>query len=87
LLNSGRAGVVGAAVVTYEIAPSAMIPEVTDPPGEWDHEDRPLQSVETQRGRFSGADGTYEGCEVDAKVEIPAETGVMTLYVRCGLAG
>lgn len=85
LVRSGRAGgSQGAALVAFLIG-DQLIAEVTDPPGEWQYEERPLQSIEVQRGRyFSTAEETSD-CRIDVKVETLPAGNIETIYVTCGV--
>jgi hypothetical protein len=85
LVRSGRAGgSQGAALVAFLIG-ERQISEITDPPGEWQYEERPLQSIEVQRGRYtSTAEGSAD-CRIDIKVEVLPAGNVETIYVTCGL--
>ncbi len=85
LQQSGRAGgAQGAALMAYTLPSPAPIQDVTFPPGRWTYEDRPLQSRDLERGRFTGVDDVYSDCTIDVKVEqIP--TGIReTILVSCG---
>lgn len=85
-MRSGRAGgSSGAALVVYGVSSDADISGVVAPPGEWRFEEQPLQTTETQRGRFTTNGGKFDGCEIDAKVDEPQQGDLLTLYVRCGV--
>ena len=85
LVRSGRAGgSQGAALVAFLIGDS-QIPEITEPPGEWQYEERPLQSIEVQRGRYTSTAEDTADCRIDIKVEVLPAGNVETIYVTCGL--
>lgn len=84
LFRVGRAGgSQGAALVAYVID-DQTIDAVTDPPGEWVYEERPLQSIEVQRGRYTSTDADLAHCKIDVKVEVVPAGNVETIYVTCG---
>ncbi|MDH3463576.1 MAG: hypothetical protein OEM32_08130 [Acidimicrobiia bacterium] len=84
LFRVGRAGgSQGAALVAYVIGDES-IEDVTHPPGEWVYEERPLQSIEVQRGRFASTDTDLAHCKIDVKVEVVPAGNVETIYVTCG---
>ncbi len=83
LFRSGRAGgSQGAALVAYLIG-GEEIDDITEPPGEWVYEERPLQSIEVQRGRYTATSGKDAYCKIDVKVEVIPAGNVETIYVTC----
>lgn len=84
-LGRASGGALGPALATYFIPEGASITEITDPPGEWSFEERPTQSIEIERGRFTTDDERYSDCRLDVKVEAVPAGHRQTVYVSCGL--
>ena len=83
LQRVGRAGGDGGAALRAYFIAGGTIVENTGVPEGFVYEDRPIQSIETQRGRYTSASGPNSHCWIDVKVEeIPAGT-VQTVMVTC----
>jgi hypothetical protein len=83
LQRAGRAGgSAGAALRSYLINGSQIV-DVTNPPGEFAYEDRPIQSTETQRARFTAQSGGYSRCVIDVKLEEIPTGNLETVIVGC----
>jgi hypothetical protein len=87
LQRSGRAGGdTGAALRSYLIEGTAIQP-VTEVPEGFVYVERPLQSIEVARGRYTAASGPDTHCQIDVKVETIPAGNLETLTVSCGTSG
>ena len=83
LQRVGRAGGDGGAALRAYFISGGTIVENTQVPDGFVYEERPIQSIEVQRGRYTAASGPNSHCWIDVKVEeIPAGT-VQTVMVTC----
>lgn len=83
LQRSGRArGDNGAALMAYVIT-GGSIQDNTGTPEGFIYEERPIQSIEEQRGRYTTESGRSSHCRIDVKIEqIPAGR-IETVMVTC----
>ena len=87
LQRSGRAGGdTGAYLRAYFIEGTVIGPVTTVPEG-FVYEERPLQSTEVTRGRYTTASGPDANCQIDIKVEELPAGNLETLTVSCGTSG
>ncbi len=82
--RDGRAGGDTGAYIRSHFIEGTDIEGVTTAPEPFLFVERPIQSTEEARGRFTAADGPYANCQVDAKVESLPAGNVQTLSVSCG---
>jgi hypothetical protein len=83
LQRSGRAGGnAGAALRSYLINGSA-IPDVTTAPPGFAYMERPIQSIEAERGRYTTDSGEYSNCVIDVKREERPAGNLETVTVGC----
>lgn len=83
LQRVGRAGGSGGPALMAYVVTSVSIEANTRPPGEFVYEERPIQSIEVQRGRYTTDSGPHSHCRIDVKIEqIPAGT-IETVIVTC----
>lgn len=88
VIRRGRAGgTQGAALAVYGVEPGATIEDLTDPPGEWVYEERPVQSNEDERGVYTTTQPDFADCEINVKIDSPPTGRVETVLVSCGLGG
>jgi len=85
--RDGRAGGDTGAYIRSHFIESTNIEAVTTAPEPFGFEDRPIQSTEEARGRFTAAEGPYANCQVDARVESVPAGNLQTLSVSCAAAG
>jgi len=85
--RDGRAGGDTGAYIRSHFIEGADIDAVTTAPEPFGFQERPIQSTEEARGRFTAADGPYANCQVDAKVESVPAGNLQTLSVSCAAAG
>ncbi len=84
LERSGRAaGQTGPATRAYFIDVTD-IEAVTRVPSPFTYEERPLQSIEVSRGRYTAASGPDANCQVDVKIETIPAGNLQTLSITCG---
>lgn len=84
--RSGRtSGSLGPALVTYFVAEGTSITGATDPPGEWEYEERPTESIEIERGRYATEDPRFADCRLDVKLESVPQGIRESVFVTCGL--
>ena len=87
LVRSGRAGgTQGAALMAYLVGPSDDIESITNPPGEWTYEAKPLQSNEDERGLYFTDSEEWSDCQLNVKIESPPTGRVETVLASCGFA-
>ena len=83
LQRVGRAGGDGGAALRAYFISGGTIVDNTEVPDGFVYEERPIQSIEVQRGRYTATTGPNSNCRIDVKVEqIPAGT-VQTVMVTC----
>lgn len=83
LQRSGRAGGnAGAALRSYLINGSRILDVTKAPPG-FTYEERPIQSIEAERGRYTTDSGRYANCVIDVKVEERTVGNLETITVGC----
>lgn len=83
LQRSGRAGGnAGAALRSYLINGSAILDVTTAPQG-FTYEDRPIQSIEAERGRYTTDSGKHANCVIDVKREERPAGNLETVTVGC----
>ena len=81
--RNGRAGGdTGAHVRAFLIA-GTDIEAVTSVPEPFGFEERPIQSIEVARGRYTASSGPESNCQVDVKVEEIPAGNLETLIVSC----
>lgn len=81
--REGRAGGDTGSYVRAFFIEGSDIESVTELPEPFRFEERPVQSIEISRGRFTAADGPFQNCQVDAKVETVPAGNLLTLNVAC----
>jgi hypothetical protein len=81
--RQGRAGGDTGAYVRAFIVDGADIEAVTTVPEPFTFEDRPIQSIEVSRGRYTATSGPYRNCQIDAKVETVPAGDLLTFNVSC----
>ncbi|HSK07782.1 MAG TPA: hypothetical protein VK990_09705 [Acidimicrobiia bacterium] len=85
--RSGRAGGDTGAYVRAFIIAGTDIAAVTTVPEPFVFEERPIQSIEVARGRYTAGSGPYSNCQVDVKVEVVPAGNLETVNVACTSAG
>jgi hypothetical protein len=85
--RNGRAGGDTGAYVRAFVIVGTDIEAVTTVPEPFVFEERPLQSIEVARGRYTAGSGPYSNCQVDVKVEVVPAGNLETLNVACTSAG
>ncbi|HSJ85538.1 MAG TPA: hypothetical protein VLA91_17185 [Acidimicrobiia bacterium] len=81
--RNGRAGGDTGAYVRAFLVAGTDIGAVTSVPEPFVFEERPLQSVEVARGRYTATSGPYSNCQIDVKVEEVPAGSLQTLIVSC----
>lgn len=81
--RTGRAGGDGgAALIAYAVSGDSIEDNTSAPEG-FVFEERPIQSIEMARGRYTAESGPNSHCKIDVKIEqIPAGT-IQTVMVSC----
>jgi len=82
--REGRAGGDTGAYVRAFLIDGTAIEAVTHVPEGFVYEERPLQSTEVARGRYTVQSGPDANCQVDVKVESIPAGNLETLTVACG---
>jgi hypothetical protein len=85
--RSGRAGGDTGAYVRAILISGIDIEAVTSVPEPFVFEERPLQSIEVARGRYTATSGPYSNCQIDVKVEEIPAGNLETLIVSCVSGG
>jgi hypothetical protein len=83
LQRSGRAGGATGAYVRTFFIDGTSIEAVTEAPEGFVFEERPLQSIEVARGRYTATSGPDANCQIDVKVESIPAGNLQTLNVAC----
>ncbi len=83
LNRSGRAGGNTGAYLRAFLIDGTSIEAVTEVPEEFVFEERPLQSIEVTRGRYTAPSGPDENCQIDVKVELIPAGNLQTVTVSC----
>lgn len=81
--RNGRAGGDTGAYVRAFLIPGIDIEGVTSVPEPFVFEQRPLQSIEVARGRYTATSGPYSNCQIEVKVEEIPAGNLETLIVSC----
>lgn len=81
--RDGRAGGDTGAYVRAFLIGGIDIDAVTRVPEPFIFEERPLQSIEVARGRYTATSGPYSNCQIDVKVEEIPAGNLETLIVSC----
>ena len=81
--RNGRAGGDTGAYVRAFLIAGIDIEAVTSVPEPFVFEERPLQSIEVARGRYTATSGSYSNCQIDVKVEEIPAGNLETLMVSC----
>jgi len=81
--RGGRAGGDTGAYLRAFLVPGTDIEAVTTVPEPFVFEERPVQSIEVARGRYTATSGPDSNCQVDVKVEEVPAGSLQTLIVSC----
>ncbi len=81
--RDGRAGGDTGAYVRAFLIDGVDIDAVTTVPTPFVFEERPIQSIEEARGRYTADSGADQNCQIDAKVETIPAGNLLTLNVSC----
>lgn len=87
LQRSGRAGGDTGAFLRAFVIEDVAIEERTRVPDGFVYEERPLQSIEVARGRYTATSGPDSNCQIDVKVEIVPVGNLETITVSCTSIG
>jgi hypothetical protein len=83
LQRRGRAGGDTGARLTAYLIEGTAIEAVTFPPDGFVYEERPIQSTEVTRGRYTAQSGEDANCQIDVKVEVIPAGNMETITVSC----
>ena len=81
--RNGRAGGDTGAYLRAFLVAGIAIEAVTTVPEPFVFEERPVQSIEVARGRYTAASGPDSNCQMDVKVEEVPAGNLQTLIVSC----
>ncbi|MGH8916342.1 MAG: hypothetical protein ACRDZM_17730 [Acidimicrobiia bacterium] len=83
LHRSGRAGGDTGGYVRTHLTDGIDIESVTTAPAGFVFEERPVQSIEVARGRYTADSGPDANCQIDVKVESVPAGNLQSLVVTC----